>query len=131
LWFLQLGLDISPEEMADLGIGGIGGAEDDDDDDDDEESLEAELAALQGESRSKVKKRRPVGRSANMMDDEEMDDDDDDDDNFDENDPQLLAELQCIAPGEDGAEHRDPTPVLLPSTPTTSSNQQVNLTNWF
>jgi len=42
--------------MADLGIGGIGGADDDDDDDDDE-SLEAELAALQGESRSKVKKK--------------------------------------------------------------------------
>ena len=54
--FLQLGLDISPEEMADLGIGGIGGADDDDDDDDDE-SLEAELAALQGESWSKVKKK--------------------------------------------------------------------------
>ena len=54
--FPQLGLDISPEEMADLGIGGIGGADDDDDDDDDE-SLEAELAALQGESRSKVKKK--------------------------------------------------------------------------
>lgn len=53
---LQLGLDISPEEMADLGIGGIGGADDDDDDDDDE-SLEAELAALQGESHSKVKKK--------------------------------------------------------------------------
>jgi len=42
--------------MADLGIGGIGGADDDDDDDDDE-SLEAELAALQGESQSKVKKK--------------------------------------------------------------------------
>ena len=55
--FLQLGLDISPEEMADLGIGGIGGADDDDDDDDDDESLEAELAVLQGESRSKVKKK--------------------------------------------------------------------------
>ena len=56
LLFLQLGLDISPDKMADLGIGGIG-ADDDDDDDDDEESLEAELAALQGESRSKVKKK--------------------------------------------------------------------------
>lgn len=54
--FKQLGLDISPEEMADLGIGGIGGADDEDDDEDDE-SLEAELAALQGESRSKPKKK--------------------------------------------------------------------------
>ena len=60
MWFLQLGLDISTEEMADLGIGGIGGVEDDDDDEDDEESLEAELAALQGESRSKVKKKSKI-----------------------------------------------------------------------
>ena len=42
--------------MADLGIGGIGGADDEDDDEDDE-SLEAELAALQGESRSRAKKK--------------------------------------------------------------------------
>ncbi|KAJ7387746.1 hypothetical protein OS493_001089 [Desmophyllum pertusum] len=51
-----LGIDIGPEDMADLGIGGIGGADDDDDDEDDE-SLEAELAALQGESRSKERKK--------------------------------------------------------------------------
>ncbi|XP_078361651.1 coiled-coil and C2 domain-containing protein 1-like isoform X1 [Oculina patagonica] len=127
----MLGLDISPEEMADLGIGGIGVADDEDDDEDDE-SLEAELAALQGASRSKPKKKKPGGRSAVMMDDDDMedgdddgDDDDDDDEDFDENDPQLLAELQCIAPGEDGAERRDPTPVLLPSVPAASSNQQV------
>ena len=43
--------------MADLGIGGIGVDYGDDDDDDDDESLEAELAALQGESRSKVKRK--------------------------------------------------------------------------
>ena len=53
---LQLGIDISPDDMADLGIGGIG-VDDGDDDEDDEESLEAELAALQGESRSKVKRK--------------------------------------------------------------------------
>ena len=50
--------------MADLGIGGIGGADDDDDDDDDDESLEAELAALQGESRSKVKKKSKCSYNA-------------------------------------------------------------------
>ena len=35
----------------------------------------------------------------------------------------LQAELQCIAPGEDGSEQQDPTPVLLP-TPS-SNTQQV------
>ena len=57
LFLIQLGLDISPDEMAELGIGGIGGADDDDDDDEDDESLEAELAALQGKSWSKGKKK--------------------------------------------------------------------------
>lgn len=54
---LQLGLDISPEDMADFGIGGIG-INNDDDDDEDDESLEAELAALQGESQPRAKKKR-------------------------------------------------------------------------
>ena len=44
--------------MAEFGIGGIGVNDVDDDDDDDDESLEAELAALQGESRPKSKKKR-------------------------------------------------------------------------
>ena len=46
--------------MADFGIGGIG-IDDDDDDDDDDESLEAELAALQGKSQPRAKKKRMFG----------------------------------------------------------------------
>ena len=53
----QLGFDISAEEMAGLGIGGIGISNGDEDDEDDDESLEAELAALQGESRPKEKRK--------------------------------------------------------------------------
>lgn len=34
----------------------------------------------------------------------------------------LQAELQCIAPGEDGSERQDPTPVLLP-TPSGNTQQ--------
>ncbi|XP_027040976.1 coiled-coil and C2 domain-containing protein 1-like isoform X1 [Pocillopora damicornis] len=120
-----LGLDINPDEMAALGIGGIGIGNDDDDDDEDEddESLEAELAALQGQSSSRGKKKKP-GRSMVGLDEDDFGNDDDDDDEIDENDPQLLAELQCIAPGEDGSEHHDPTPVLLPSVPASTSSDQ-------
>lgn len=59
LFLIQLGLDINPDEMAALGIGGIGIGNDDDDDeeDEDDESLEAELAALQGQSSSRGKKK--------------------------------------------------------------------------
>ena len=59
LFLIQLGLDINPDEMAALGIGGIGIGNDDEDDDEDEddESLEAELAALQGQSSSRGKKK--------------------------------------------------------------------------
>ena len=53
----QLGIDISAEDMAELGIGCIGVSNGDEDDEDDDESLEAELAALQGESRPKEKRK--------------------------------------------------------------------------
>lgn len=46
--------------MADFGIGGIG-IDGDDDDDEDDESLKAELAALQGESQPRAKKKRMFG----------------------------------------------------------------------
>ncbi|XP_068748558.1 coiled-coil and C2 domain-containing protein 1-like isoform X2 [Montipora capricornis] len=124
----MLGLDMSPEDMADLGIGSIGiGDDGDDDEDDDDESLEAELAALQqGDSEPKVKRKKPVGRilGDNVMDDEDVGDDEEDDDEDVENNAELLAELQCIAPGDDGVECQDPTPVLVPSVPTTPNTQQ-------
>ncbi|XP_073257066.1 coiled-coil and C2 domain-containing protein 1-like isoform X1 [Porites lutea] len=117
-----LGLDISPEDMADLGIGGIG-IDGDDDDDEDDESLEAELAALQGESQPRAKKKRSGGRRAADLDDDDITDNDDDDEDL-ENNTELLAELQCIAPGEDGSERQDPTPVLLP-TPSSNTQQET------
>ena len=53
--------------MADLGIGGIG-IDNDDDNDEDDESLEAELAALQGESQPRAKKKRMCGpRNCNKL----------------------------------------------------------------
>ncbi|RMX48298.1 hypothetical protein pdam_00014721 [Pocillopora damicornis] len=67
---------------------------------------------------------REPGRSMVGLDEDDFGNDDDDDDEIDENDPQLLAELQCIAPGEDGSEHHDPTPVLLPSVPASTSSDQ-------
>ena len=50
-------MDISAEDMAGLGIGDIGVSNGDEDGDDDDESLEAELAALQGESHPKEKRK--------------------------------------------------------------------------
>ena len=62
----QLGIDISAEDMAYLGIGSIGVSNDDEDDEDDDESLEAELAALQGESRPKEKRKSEESRGKTL-----------------------------------------------------------------
>ncbi|CAH1253517.1 CC2D1A [Branchiostoma lanceolatum] len=78
---------------------GLGGMDDDDDDD-----LEAELAALMGggQAPTRAKPRKaPVDMSViDRMAAESMKDASDDDD-IDENDPDLLAELQALEPGED------------------------------
>ncbi|XP_031551489.1 coiled-coil and C2 domain-containing protein 1-like [Actinia tenebrosa] len=101
--------DDHKKELANM-LGGLGMDAEDmtfgmdidgDDSDDDNASLEAELAALQGEVQHKRKKKQ-MG-----------DDDDDDDDDLDN--PELLAELQSIAPGEDVLSKNDPTPVMQPS----------------
>ncbi|XP_035667505.1 coiled-coil and C2 domain-containing protein 1-like isoform X5 [Branchiostoma floridae] len=73
-------------------------------DDDDDEDLEAELAALMGggqpQSRAKPRK-APVDMSViDRMAAESMRDVSEDED-VDENDPELLAELQALEPGED------------------------------
>ncbi|XP_067032370.1 coiled-coil and C2 domain-containing protein 1-like isoform X2 [Acropora muricata] len=120
----MLGIDISAEDMADLGIGCIGVSNGDEDDEDDDESLEAELAALQGESRPKEKRKKTAGRiDADLLGDEDMENDEEDDEDL-ENNPELLAELQCIAPGDDGIEHQDPTPVMVPTVQALPNVQQ-------
>ncbi|XP_015772326.1 PREDICTED: coiled-coil and C2 domain-containing protein 1-like [Acropora digitifera] len=60
---------------------------------------------------------------ADLLGDEDMENDEEDDEDL-ENNPELLAELQCIAPGDDGIEHQDPTPVMVPTVQALPNAQQ-------